>query len=70
MQENVSLPARPGFRCGHAERANRSTRALFRCKRCGFEIHADLQAARNIAVKAQSLVSGWMSGTMGLLARP
>lgn len=45
-------------RCGHAERANRSTQALFRCKRCGFEIHADLQAARNIAVKAQSLVSG------------
>jgi IS605 OrfB family transposase len=45
-------------RCGHVEQANRRTQALFRCKQCGFEIHADLQAARNIAVKAQSLVSG------------
>ncbi|MDP2662387.1 MAG: transposase [Dehalococcoidia bacterium] len=45
-------------KCGHAERANRSKQARFKCKECGFELHADVQAARNIAVKAQTLVSG------------
>ena len=45
-------------KCGHAERANRSKQSRFKCKECGFEIHADLQAARNIAVKAQTLVPG------------
>lgn len=46
-------------KCGHAERANRSKQAKFKCKNCGYEVHADLQAARNIATKAiQTLASG------------
>lgn len=45
-------------KCGHAERANRSKQSRFKCQNCGFEIHADLQAARNIAAKAQTLVPG------------
>jgi len=34
--------------CVHIERGNRPTQADFRCKKCGFECHADLNAAINI----------------------
>lgn len=34
--------------CGHIERGNRPTQSDFRCKKCGFESHADLNAAINI----------------------
>ena len=34
--------------CGHIERGNRPTQAQFRCKKCLFESHADLNAAINI----------------------
>lgn len=37
-------------RCGHTERANRNGHH-FLCKACGFELHADLQAARNIRLR-------------------
>jgi IS605 OrfB family transposase len=35
--------------CGHCERGNRPRQAVFRCKACGYTIHADLNAARVIA---------------------
>jgi IS605 OrfB family transposase len=35
-------------KCGHIERGNRPTPSKFRCKKCGFECHADLNAAINI----------------------
>jgi putative transposase len=41
-------------RCGHTERGNRSKQADFRCKACGFRLHADLNAARNLAAKGAS----------------
>lgn len=34
--------------CGHVDEANRVTRAAFRCLSCGYEAHADVNAARNI----------------------
>ena len=34
--------------CRHIERGNRPSQAEFRCKKCGFECHADLNAAINI----------------------
>jgi IS605 OrfB family transposase len=34
--------------CGHIERGNRPTQAEFRCKKCGFECHADYNASTNI----------------------
>jgi IS605 OrfB family transposase len=34
--------------CGHIERGNRPTQADFRCKKCGFECHADYNASMNI----------------------
>jgi putative transposase len=35
-------------KCGHIERGNRPSQAEFRCKKCGFECHADYNAAINI----------------------
>jgi IS605 OrfB family transposase len=49
------LPVNPRYtsqmcsRCGHREKLNRK-RANFRCRKCLFELHADLNAARNIAM--------------------
>jgi putative transposase len=35
-------------RCGHTDAANRRTQATFACKVCGYEAHADVNAACNI----------------------
>jgi putative transposase len=34
--------------CGHVAKANRPTQAQFRCVKCSFECHADVNAAINI----------------------
>jgi IS605 OrfB family transposase len=41
-------------RCGHTERGNRPRQAVFACKACGYRLHADLNAARNLAAKGAS----------------
>lgn len=37
-------------KCGHISEENRPDQATFKCEKCGFEMNADLNAARNIAV--------------------
>ncbi len=37
--------------CEHQARNNRRSQSRFRCRACGFELHADLNAARNVAAK-------------------
>jgi IS605 OrfB family transposase len=44
-------------RCGHTARNNRRTRGRFVCRNCGFDLHADLNAARNIAAKYHARVA-------------
>jgi IS605 OrfB family transposase len=34
--------------CGHIDRKNRPTQSDFKCKKCGYETHADYNAATNI----------------------
>ncbi|GHO50882.1 hypothetical protein KSX_90450 [Ktedonospora formicarum] len=38
-------------RCGHQARQNRRSQSLFLCRVCGFSVHADVNASRNIAEK-------------------
>ena len=38
-------------RCGHVHRYNRRSQSRFLCRNCGYELNADLNAARNIAKK-------------------
>ena len=52
--------------CGHVHRSNRRSQARFLCRACGFELNADLNAARNIARKY--LASGGMSVAGGPLS--
>ena len=40
------------FQCEHVERTNRCCQAEFRCKQCGYQAHADYNAARNIRARA------------------
>lgn len=44
-------------RCGHVARNNRRARAWFKCRACGFQLHADLNGARNIAAKYRASLS-------------
>lgn len=37
--------------CGHCEADNRKTQVEFKCLKCGFEINADINAAKNILAK-------------------
>jgi putative transposase len=43
--------------CGQSARNNRRSRGRFECRKCGFELHADLNAARNIAAKYHASVA-------------
>lgn len=38
-------------KCGHTERGNRPKQERFCCQRCGYEVHADYNAAKNIGLK-------------------
>ena len=38
-------------RCGYVHRGNRKSQSVFLCKKCGYELNADLNGAKNIAVK-------------------
>ena len=37
--------------CGHVARTNRRSQSVFICRKCGYQLNADLNAARNIAAK-------------------
>jgi IS605 OrfB family transposase len=51
-------------RCGHVARNNRRARAWFTCRVCGFQLHADLNAARNIAAKYRASLSTAETGEL------
>jgi putative transposase len=48
--------------CGHVARNNRRSRGRFVCRKCGFELHADLNASRNIAAKYHASVARRTAG--------
>ena len=37
--------------CGHIKKSNRINQWKFKCKKCGFQLNADLNASRNIVLK-------------------
>jgi putative transposase len=55
-------------RCGHHARTNRRSRGRFVCQSCGYELHADLNAARNIAAKYHA--GGGKAAAGGLCVNP
>lgn len=53
-------------RSGHIHRSNRRSQSRFKCRNCGFELNADLNGSRNIAVKY--LASVGIADAGGLLS--
>ena len=55
-------------RCGHTARNNRRSQSVFICRQCGYQLNADLNAARNIAAKYRA--GGGTSPAGGLRNQP
>ncbi|WPB96098.1 RNA-guided endonuclease InsQ/TnpB family protein [Streptomyces malaysiensis] len=53
--------------CGHIDRANRVSQALFACRNCGFVDHADRNGSRNIRARAWEL---WRRGAESTAPAP
>jgi putative transposase len=47
---NPAYTSQTCYACGHCDARNRESQAVFRCRACGHADHADVNAARNIAV--------------------
>jgi IS605 OrfB family transposase len=43
--------------CGHTEKGNRPTQSQFRCRACGFTLHADHNAALNLRERGRAAVN-------------
>jgi IS605 OrfB family transposase len=50
-QVSPAYTSRCCSKCGHDERGNRLSQERFRCLECGYEVHADYNAAKNIGLK-------------------
>jgi IS605 OrfB family transposase len=55
-------------RCGHVDKRNRRSQAQFSCLRCGFECHADMNAASNLAVRGAVSRPDLVAPRLGQLA--
>ena len=57
----LAVPARNTSRacsaCGNVSADNRKSQAKFRCTKCGFEINADINAARNILAAGHAVLA-------------
>lgn len=51
--------------CGHVSRESRASRDAFRCIECGFECHADINAAKNILSAGPAAVNKACGGVPG-----
>src|SRR5690606_33917908 len=64
---NPANTSRTCTACGHCHISNRVTRDLFRCRQCGHEAHADINAAENIAARGQACETAWAAAGAPLL---
>ena len=51
LEEDPRHTSQRCSRCGHTARKNRQAQAAFQCRACGYTVHADLNAARNLAAR-------------------
>lgn len=54
--------------CGHQARNNRRSQSRFQCRACGFELHADLNASRNIAAKYRASMGTSCTGGLSSIS--
>jgi putative transposase len=55
--------------CGHIARGSRESQPSFRCVACGYQAHADVNAARNIAAAGQVVAARGGQGVPGPVNR-
>ena len=69
VQVDPKNTSRRCSRCGHTEKNNRR-KSVFKCKECGYELHADYNASKNIGLRylqtRQKSVSGPGHGQLAL----
>lgn len=53
-----AYPSQTCHACGHCAAENRESQSVFRCRACGHADHADVKAARNIAVRRTATARG------------
>lgn len=51
-------------KCGYADKANRKSQGLFKCKFCGYEINADVNGCRNIAKFSKGYIPSERAGVI------
>jgi putative transposase len=51
VEVNAAYTSQTCSACGHCEKGNRPTQALFSCMQCSYTVNADLNAAINISLK-------------------
>jgi putative transposase len=51
VQVNPAYTSQRCSKCGHTARNNRTSQADFCCQRCGYDVHADYNAAKNVGFK-------------------
>jgi putative transposase len=66
---NAKDSSRECIGCGHTEAANRC-RTRFRCRKCGHQEHADVNAAQVIAARGQVAESSWHAAGCPVAKRP
>jgi len=52
--------------CGYQHKSNRRSQSVFKCRSCGYQLNADLNGSRNIALKY--LAAAGIPGGSGLLS--
>jgi IS605 OrfB family transposase len=57
-------------RCGHVARSNRPHQSIFRCRKCGYQVNADLNAAFNIVQNFQNAICHSGKGSQRSLCSP
>jgi IS605 OrfB family transposase len=55
-------------RCGYVDKKNRRSQAEFSCLRCGHHTHADINAAKNLAVRGEVTRPDLLAPPRGQLA--
>ena len=61
-QVNAAYTSQTCSCCGYVDKRNRRTQSQFVCLWCGLELHADVNAARNIeARRSRPIGSGWVA---------
>jgi transposase len=69
-QVNPRNTSRRCSKCGHTAKSNRQRQDRFCCGKCGYEVHADYNAAKNIGWKrvrsGLKSPSGWVNNQLAL----